>query len=119
VLPRRMGYARTAVVLAAARDVDRPTAPRPGGKTFSSHGRHHGLRTGWLTFLHAYFSSGAGLLLVQKTCTGKTKPHLRMDPRRLFQPTRVVPQSSQEHTARGRSHFWGYSSSPSVHRRRV
>ena len=87
------------VILAAARDVDRPifysvaviiagylpiyALTRPGRKAFPSHGGHHGVCAAGRADSHADAGARAGFLLVQERREGKSEIPSTMDPRSL------------------------------------
>jgi cobalt-zinc-cadmium resistance protein CzcA len=81
-LRRGQEYDLKEVILAAARDVDRPifysvaviiAGYLPSGKALPSDGGHHGLRAFGRAVLHAYVCSGSGLFLVQERRARETE----------------------------------------------
>ena len=93
-------YKLNEVILAAAKDVDRPIfysvavilagylpdlrAQRTFGEAVPSHGRDHVVRAGRRADPHAHAGSGAGLVLVQERCTRAHQPRLRMDEAQVY-----------------------------------
>ncbi len=116
----RTGRARTGqeyklheVIVAAARDVDRPifysvavilagylpiyALSGPSGKLFRSHGRDHVLRAAGLADFHAHPGARAGLLLVQERRQRSREQAVRMGQGRLRRRAGLVPGSSEDH----------------------
>ncbi len=105
------------VILAAARDVDRPifysvaviiagyipiyALERPRREIVPSHGGHHVHRARRRADPHAYFRSGDVLLLVQEGRARPPQQTLRMGKRKICDPVGPVPRSSQDHDSCG------------------
>ena len=128
-------YKLSDVILAAAKDVDRPifysvaviiagylpiyALTGPAGKLFHPMADTMGFALLGALILTLTVVPGARVVLVQTGRKGKAESHVQLDSRSVLWATRMVPESSGNHHCRVAADLWRHAAADPADRRRI